>query len=679
MATVSPVNSPIDSFHSGGNIDHFDSVVIYDGKIKQYRIFLKEKALSVDLNTIIDFDNRGLVQIDTTMVSHQDYFIEFQEAEKESVKKGVLFHIHNDTFGLLECDQNSRNNGDDTITREGCVNDDIFVTIGDDQLQKNPDFETLKGKFSITPPSGHLSINNLSTVSPDHKDDPGSYIRSRYYNILYSPTTPLGYFPKTALSRLRVLCDNNESQIISVLSSIVLSTEAFDKRNNGRFGILKRLDKQCSNEGLDLEFELDIQNNFLSKYGFFDNGPEHELNTFINVLKVREAQMQLVVLLEILVTMNINESLFLNPETGDTKPKPKHNTRPTLVRKRKLAKKIIPTFLGMGVTSPLGAPSSQERSKEITIATLHGIIEKMGIWDTLYSHESLDLMSFVAYVLIPYFNKRLPGIIKDLVGRIKGLSLKLNSRLMKSSSSAGTSTSVTNTTTNATNTTTNATTHSTNPKLKKPTAKLQTNQQTFSPPIALKRSKSNLSSKNLHRRQVDFSAPVDAARLKSVIELSSGMKDSLIFGTSRKVKESNLIKPPSIAQVTSTPVKPRLARSVTEVIQTPSQPNNITSKQSQAPNSLAPPPSLPPPPTLSPIEQIVSPLQPRSSATKPLQSEILTSPMPIESSPIMGSSARKRKPGEPIAFESHSFLNSLKDSSPEDDGIFKRASVKKKK
>ena len=668
MATVSPVNSPIDTFHSGGNIDHFDSVVIYDGKIKQYRIFLKEKALNVYLNSIIDFDNRGLLQLDTTTIPHQDHFIEFHELEKETVKRGVLFHIHNDTFGLLECDRNSSNSGDDTITREGNMNDDIFVTIDDDQLQWNPDFETLKGKFSITPPSGHLSVNNLSTVSPDHKDDPESYIRSRYYNILYSPTTPLGYFPKTAFSRLRVLCDNNESQIISVLSSIVLSNNAFDMRNNGRFGVLKRLDKQCSNEGLDLEFELDIQNNFLSKYGFLDNGPEHEINTFINVLKVREAQMQLVILLEILVTMNINESQFLNPKTINTNPKP--NNRPSLVRKKKLAKKIIPTFLGMGVTSPLGSSSSQERSKEITITTLHGIIEKMGIWDTLYSHESVDLMSFVAYVLIPYFNKRLPSIIKDLVERIKGLSLKLNSKLMKLPSTKD-------------HDTTRGTTHSTSAKPKKPTTKPETklNHQpfSFSPPISLKRSKSNLSSKNLHRRQVDFSAPVDAARLKSVIELSSGMKDSLIFGTSRKVKDSNLIKPPSIAQVTSTPVKPRLARSVTEVIQTPSQPNNIKSKQSQPSNSLAPPPSLPPP-TLSPIEQIVSPLQTRSSATKPLQSEILTSPMPIESSPIMATSAKKRKPGEPIAFESHSFLNSLKDSSLEDDNsIFKRASVKKKK
>lgn len=666
-------------------------------------------------------------------------------------KDGILFNITGDYFGILDVNLNKSKSGIVFKASEGSFSIDSLVETPTVSEISETRIET----FSMKPPSvvskssfsgSSLTVPNKLTlmVSPRHINDPLDYIKSKYYSILYSPSIPLSYFSKTALPRLKILCKDNLDILKPILVKIFLLINQLSARHEGKCGIFKTLKE--SNDGLDPQYEVPSQINFLSSNNLKDSltDPDSSLNRYVSTLKIREFQLQLIVLLELLTSLNINESDFLynnqsaaesitensdliNPE-NDTKPKTKSKSkprRPTLVRKKNLTRKVIPTFLGMGI--PIHNEEKNDNDKITTkraevnsinsymlLDTLHSLIERLSLWDTLINDKNNNSLSFIAYVLVPYYKYKLPLTIKYLVDRIKSLNLKLKSTSSSSSKLASRS----------------------NPKSKskeKEKDKLKQNvkrferpklndfssldDKTFAPAMSFKRSNSNLSSKHLHRRQVDFSNSSQTSSSRPSISRSqSQVSDGLsslseshstisrlkslnggdkasIFTQSKRLKPSKASK--SLSQVSATPVKKKPMHINPVVMGSPEIDNSPIESPVQLRKShseitlstfhkgLAPNFQLPQAPSqqvhshtnLSPVTE--TPIAKRTNRG------ILMSPAQIESSPmVIVSSERKRKPGEPIDFQDVSVYKPLNGSpsvgNNQSESIFKRVNKRKK-
>lgn len=515
-------------------------------------------------------------------------------------KEGVLFSISGNTYGIIEVNLSKLKNSISLIPST-----DHQIIHESDLIPQDVSYIP----FSMKPPSVlPAPTKAVEIVSPEHVTDPLSYIKSKYYDILYSTSIPLSYFPKAALSRFKVLSEN-KSTIKVNLFKILLSIDQLNARHDGKSGLLKELDG--STESLDKEFEVKNQNEFIAGQNLLNDN--EKLTVIVLQLKLRESQLQIIILLDLIVTMELIEQDFLFNNHPIERPK-KKQSRPSLVRRKNQPKKIIPTFLGMGV----GLPSKEIEQGSKTdleeihvhdlLITLDLLIERLRLLDTLYTEKTNTLVNFVAYVLVPYFNSQLPLTIKYIVDKIKDLNLKLNVKPKKIP--------------RPTLRLKPSTKKFDRPKLLAPTL----DDQTFAPKMLFKKSNSNLSSKNLQRRQVDFSVPVN--RLKSMTE----MDKSSVFIQSKKIKKPKLTDTNSFSQVMATPVK------------------NKRPVQSNNPGIV----------NLPPIQNDVflSPINERKTL-KPLNT-----PKPIESSPsVIVSSERKKKPGEPIEIINSPFLDSLRGSS----------------
>lgn len=689
-------------------------------------------------------------------------------------KDGILFNITGEYYGILEVNMKKSKLGlnfnlssNENFAIDSLVDNDVHTETVESPQEDDK-------IFSMKPPSSMSRSSSVSsslrvsaptalTVSPQHINDPLDYLKSKYYSILYSPSTPLSYFSKTALPRLKILCKDNNDTLKSTLLKIFCLINHLNIRHDGNFGVLKRL--QNSVETLDLQYEVSNQINFLTSNNLLkesDSGePNSSLYHFTSILKLREFQLQLIVLLELLTTLGINESDFLYnnspqpeinnnivstmgldtassnsvPKSGSEvnskgKSRSKTRSRPALVRKKNLARKVIPTFLGMGI------PITQEpqHGKDDTsrdlkthgdvnsvntfslLQTLNNLIERLSLWDTLFNNKQNNSLSFIAYVLVPYYKSRLPLTIKYLVERIKGLNLKLRSSKSVSSSSNSKSKSKDR--------------EREKEKLKQKKfdrPKLNDfnslDDKTFAPSLTLRKSNSNLSSKHLHRRQVDFSNPSHsqsqsssqgpsisrsqsqvsngsltlsdphsvAARLKSL----SGLDRTSIFSQSKRLNPSKttVTSSKSFSQVAATPVKkPQTNLNPREIVSPELDKSPIDSPiVMKKPNTniiLSPSGQKGSTPSFQILQAShsshLSPVTETPNKQMSRSGNFLMSPAQIESSPmIIVSSERKRKPGDPIDFQNPSFYKALNGSPSNNDtnsgSIFKRATKRKKK
>lgn len=617
----------------------FDATVdVGDGLGKTVTINVMSQVDNIDLGIVSDRPEDNLVVKLNHEIHHKlrgCFMINYGDAVGSYIyKEAILYPILNDYYGIVDITKKPKVGLNLLFkTFEGDLSTykhQVFSPIDPTQYEID-DFQQLKSTFSLAPPS--VTDNQIINNSPEQIVEPLPYLKTRYYNILYSTSIPLTYFPKTALSRLRVLCNNDQNDLKDILQTLVLSNEKFNQRHEGRFGVLKTMNEDDTYQ-ID-KIEKTCQSEYLLKHNNLKN--DSFVNDLVLELKVRESQLQLLLLLEILTILNIIESEFLNTASPE-KPKPK-KSRPSLIRKKNSKRKIIPTFLGMGVSNE--SPQLPVHNNSSMFHSLNDIIEKMNLWDTLSSKKKDSTISFVAYVLVPHYKNKLPETINYIVGRIKSLNLKLK----KSSKSVKP------------------------PSEAKPVLKASTKVQerpnlrslddkTFAPPTFM-RSNSNLSSKNLHRRQVDFSQP-KATKLKSLTDLSAPK----IFGNAKKSKSKA-----SFSQVEATPIK----KTQSMILNHESVDSPVQIQITETPQK---------PLSLSPIELFSRGNAYLSPVEERLKMAELLSPAPINSTINSSPIERKRKPGD--HFQSP-FFNSL-NGSPlatnkklEEINIFKRGGTKRKK
>lgn len=612
-------------------------------------------------------------------------------------KDGVMFHIMADYFGVLEINSNRPKQ----VTNFSFNNDPSAMVIDvntNETIQTEHEIDI--SKFSMKPPS-NTDTAKEKIVSPEQVSDPFKYIKQRYYNLLYSPTIPLSYFPKTAISRLRVIA-NDKINFRECLLKTLLSQRDLNERHAGELGLLKQL--TGSLDTLEKDFEVCIQKDFIYKEQL--SLTNKTLVDVVFQLKLRESQLQLIILLEILISLDLIEEEFLIKDTTSinklTTQKSTKKVRPSLIRKKNKPRKIIPTFLGMGVGittfQATDNNSPEKSSKDISSSSelldiLNNLIERLRLLDSLSTDSTNTLVNFVAYVLVPYYKNKLPATIKYIVERIKESTLKIKdhkekdkktkekdqrsrekdskSRNRSSSSSRISSSSFSRNLSSGLPARSKST-------IERP--RLTLNDQTFAPQI-LKRSNSNLSSKNLQRRQVDLSN----LKSKSMTELNSS-----IFGQSRKksttqlqVQNAQSVPKPVISQVAATPMKPK--RPFPTIIQTPSMesllgpPIGIPSlgpaiQVNQTPMRKPSQQTILLSPIVSPVIQRSKILSDRRGSSSQYGSKLgddLSFNSTILSSPVF---APNKRPGEPVEFINSEFGS----GSPTQNSIFTKSKARKK-
>lgn len=590
------------------------------------------------------------------------FYVKIQERiTDKDWKIGVIYNIHDRYYGMIQVPKDIKSKDIDSkvqgrIPISSYRNKDDFISGWNFNLERLDKLEVktpIVDNFTMKPPSTNISAEyfpNMSDHSPQSQTDPVKFLYSRYYSILYSLNTPLSYFPKTTISRFKNLCGNDNSAVKEHLSSLHLSVKELDDRHGGKYGILKTLDVSKIGTGdfdMKMRYENQNQKEFLNKnHDLFvkltatekNQNDINDTNTNANQekqvhssddnnlsfaldLKVREAQLQILILLELLDCWQVVESDFLATNLKRQEKEEKQMTKQkkkSLVRKKSItSKKIVPTFLGMGVDIQdkhiVSQPASTEINEFIVYETLNTLLDRMGLWDTLLDKSTGDQdessFGFLAYVLIPYFRQRLPLTIKYIIERVKGLSLKLNSKPnrqnMPKQLNLNETNEITNEVTNERDSTANTQASRTSkfakvhidprqvPFLKKSSSTIALKYDLL-PAFSLKRSKSTLSSKNLQKRQVDMSLNLksfsesnrdniekSSTLSRSLSEKSdSGSRRQIIFGNAKKLKSQPdiILNNPQTAfsQVEATPAKRKpeaVTAGISSEITTPTHPN----------------------------------------------------------------------------------------------------------
>lgn len=398
-------------------------------------------------------------------------------------------------------------------------------------------------------------------LSPRKEETPTDFILARYYNTLYSLTTPLSYFPKTALNRLKNMCKENQYGFLNALCAVYLTKEQLNLRQSEKLGLLPWAGGSSSVLQI-LKFEHENQKNFASRYyNDLMNGAKFEV--LVSDLKVREAQLQILIVMELLLCSAIEEQSFLEQNSKKDAREIATKVRSSLVRKRKKLK-IIPTLLGHGMQDFEPQPKLND-SVPTSIASfalyksLVSLIDQLGIWATLQglSVSKTDEISygFIAYVLVPYYNKTLPHIVQFIIKSFK--SLQSNFKVPRKSSSRSSSSTELEDSAKSSNKrepkfSKRLLSSNKLPVLKKASSMIESSD--LKPEFSLKRSKSSLGPKNMQKRQVDMSAKNDkGGRYASKEELMS--QPLFLFCDARRTKSIFHVST-EIRQVEVTPVKP---------------------------------------------------------------------------------------------------------------------------
>ncbi|CAI5758158.1 unnamed protein product [Candida verbasci] len=486
------------------------------------------KGISVNENSNIlssNDDNLYLAKLNAKLP--QPHLIEISNDAISSKQYGVLIPISSELYGILKIDSKPK--------ESEAVEPYFDISKPSDLISKCASLKITDNtplKFSMDPPNKEI-------------DDPESFINLKYYHTLYLLKTPLNYFPKTCLIRFKNMTSSKEDQI-DILKELILTIDGFDKRHEG---ILKKTDSinEYESEQIDL---------FMQKYDIKlkDGILEIPNPQLLTDLKIREGQLQIILILEYLSLMNKNENEFLSENRTKyekhLKKLEKQQFKHLIKKKdkKKDKEKIVPTFLGTGSFQIDIKPPSDFNFALYMF--MNNLIDRLSLWDTLSKRN--HTYEYMGYVLVPYYNKRLPVLTKYLVDSMKDSNMKLTTSKRKKDHEEEDAETTTDS-------------KSSNGKYKKmllnkppPVLKKSTSlsEEYQSKIPSLKKSKSNLSSKNLSKRQIDLNLKESS---KKEVEVSFVDSQNIFTQAKRSKSMKNILstpsKPKSYSQIESTPQK----------------------------------------------------------------------------------------------------------------------------
>lgn len=427
--------------------------------------------------------------------------------------------------------------------------------------------------FSMKAPVLNPPPTNIQPfTSPQSETKPLNFIQSRYYNTLYSFTTPLSYFPKTAISRLKVMCGDDRAAFKEVLLEMRKSPDDISKRYDLKLNLPELMLGEIPEVSI-VKYEIESQRIFIEKH--YDS--LHDSSKFGRLLlelKIREAQLQILIHLELILACQIDDQSFVEKCSANMTESSKPKKKKRLIRKTAKSSapsNMIPTLLGVGVFEET-TTTPEVNTDQTIFNSVTTFVELCAIWDMLLGGKNgskkESTYEFLAYVLLPFYNKILPRTVGYVVSRVKDLrpNLKTKKRLQKRVNGSEDSKEA--------------------PEKKKSrfTKKLIRREQRpfldpstteIEPAFLLKRSKSNLGSKNMQRRQVDMSV---AQKEKLEEE-----RPSFLFGDARKTKLVSLppASPPPLRKSTQVMRTPSVKRIDRQIPETPQRSTSLVQKLTQ--------------------------------------------------------------------------------------------------
>lgn len=235
----------------------------------------------------------------------------------------------------------------------------------------------------------------------DKQLSPADELKSRYLATLYSHA-PLSYFAKSTLSRHRAICraqseSNDKTRYLEILSSSLRSL-VID------FSIL---DNKYAHKLVDEE---------QARYdSFITNIPQSKIKSTHDSLKIREVQLQIIILLELMATSDSGDQ----QPTVKAPPKP---SRPALVRRKKSQKQS-----DIKDSSPAQSLSySTQADILFDRLCIHQAVDgQINIPPNTNDNKPLDrILEFCMEVILPFYGNRVPTFAKSMVKKAKGLATK---------------------------------------------------------------------------------------------------------------------------------------------------------------------------------------------------------------------------------------------------------------
>lgn len=334
---------------------------------------------------------------------------------------------------------------------------EVFSSYTDDNSS------SLAASFSMKPPRINLNTRDTKQLEDSLKTvDPEEYLANNYFSILYQERTPLPFFPKSTLPRIHILAHSNTKLVKeSIMKFLITSVDLFDRRHSfvqmigdDRFGMEQFKNKWMNLSNLLAPSELKFRQKFFDTICSASTSFNREkISSLLTKLKIKEAKLQVLLLLEILHTFNSDgmpdTSRNLSGEgktfVTEGRSKPGKRNGSNLVGHKK---RLLPTFIGTVVpvnthfSTDLRLKNHVKKNESPLDSTkaellIRNWFDRLCVWEAVLgiSERSEDSsFSFLKTAVIPFYAKKHHKLLKELVTRSRGLkftdkrSKSMNSR-----------------------------------------------------------------------------------------------------------------------------------------------------------------------------------------------------------------------------------------------------------
>ncbi|EJS43777.1 sld3p [Saccharomyces arboricola H-6] len=284
-------------------------------------------------------------------------------------------------------------------------------------------------KLDMKPPD----MKEESNVNEDYSD-PKEYIENKYYDALFSIDTPLAYFVKSNIVRLKNTCrtqyGNDSYKIVyqAILQKFLLSIVEFNNRHDSKL-LLEPFASPIADEK---------RKRCLAKYIIqSDKNTGSTIADLCVILKSREIKLQILLLLEMIGLNNLDWNFkdFEKRYRSKLKKRSLNLTKKGLIRRKpkkvtykqdKVAEKIATSLdyceqldLYLDRACILDILLSSETPNPDAIETSSGTIQEHKK-NILNKNKEASLVGFLNYVLIPYFTKKVPHAVEFIIDKLKG-------------------------------------------------------------------------------------------------------------------------------------------------------------------------------------------------------------------------------------------------------------------
>ncbi|ANB13083.1 hypothetical protein AWJ20_1362 [Sugiyamaella lignohabitans] len=414
----------------------------------------------------------------------------------------VAQHIYADTWALCKLDKGTRMRDIRSIneTRSMAVPPDVTPAYNSLSEQESlPHQEFNISDLLVNPTWTDYCQNHIDSImsidmsvpTVDTKQQfeslnenirPESYLTEKYYEILYSTNIPVVYFAKSTLSKIRSICAmrtaeegagftprsesgaiiNNgaSSDIVKILANKIVQITELDEKYE-QVGSSAELNNFVEDESIHF-------NRWMAKVKKDCSSNASLIQEQISQLKIREIQLQIIILLEILAH-NGGQSVILNvpSESANTtaavepspSPPPSNPTiapRKSIVRKKKKPLQNKSNTAGIVVVASPSVPSavvstttlntvpqpSSSTSNSISPDILVDILfDRLCINEAISgqlietqdkTHRKPDkVQEFCLEIILPFFASRLPDKTKQMLKKARGLSAKSSKKSRK--------------------------------------------------------------------------------------------------------------------------------------------------------------------------------------------------------------------------------------------------------